>query len=439
MKGGLLSGLYALRALRGARGRERRRTPAVRAADFVANPDEEIGSPSSTPLIREAAATADVCFVLEWARENGDIVSRRARASPTSACTINGRAAHAGVEPEKGRSAILEAAHKTLARCTRSTAAGRASPSTSACSRRARGPTSSRDQARARDRPARAWPRENLEAAEAAIRAIAAASTVPDATVDVERMAPLAAPMEKRARSGRAGRAGDRLAARLGFELRDAATGGASDANTTSGMGVPSLDGLGPVGGAITRRASTSRSTRSCRARRFSRRCCSSCRATRSSPSGGPRRSGREAMSGESDRGAGSATGGSAARRRISSGGPWEMRFGYSRAIVAGDTCHVSGTTDAGPTGQSLHPGDAAAQARAALGIIERALVEAGFACTDVVRTRMYLTDVADAAAVGAVHGEWFRDVRPASALVVVAALIDPTILVEIEVDATRG
>jgi enamine deaminase RidA (YjgF/YER057c/UK114 family) len=129
----------------------------------------------------------------------------------------------------------------------------------------------------------------------------------------------------------------------------------------------------------------------------------------------------------------------SGSRRRISSGGPWEARYGYSRAIVAGDTCHVSGTTDAGPDGHALHPGDAAGQARAALGIIERALVEAGFARGDVVRTRMYLTNLADAAAVGEVHGEWFRDVRPASALVVVAALIDPSILVEIEVDAKRG
>jgi enamine deaminase RidA (YjgF/YER057c/UK114 family) len=133
------------------------------------------------------------------------------------------------------------------------------------------------------------------------------------------------------------------------------------------------------------------------------------------------------------------ASGGSEARRRISSGGPWEARYGYSRAIVAGDTCHVSGTTDAGPDGHSLHPNDAAGQARAALAIIERALVEAGFARSDVVRTRMYLTNLADVAAVGEIHGEWFRDVRPASALVVVAALIDPTILVEIEVDACRG
>ncbi len=124
------------------------------------------------------------------------------------------------------------------------------------------------------------------------------------------------------------------------------------------------------------------------------------------------------------------------ARRLISSGGPWEARYGYSRAIVAGDTCHVSGTTDAGPDGRSRHPGDAAAQARAALEIIDRALADAGFSRADVVRTRMYLTNPGDVAAVGEVHGEWFRDIRPASTLVVVAALIDPSIVVEIEADA---
>jgi enamine deaminase RidA (YjgF/YER057c/UK114 family) len=125
-------------------------------------------------------------------------------------------------------------------------------------------------------------------------------------------------------------------------------------------------------------------------------------------------------------------------RARISSGGPWEARFGYSRAIAAGDACFVSGTTDAGPNGRSTHPGDAAAQAEAVLGIIEGALREAGFALDDVVRTRMYITDPADAPLVGAVHGAWFADVRPAATMVTVAALIDPSLRVEIEVDARR-
>ncbi len=130
---------------------------------------------------------------------------------------------------------------------------------------------------------------------------------------------------------------------------------------------------------------------------------------------------------------------GTGTRRRVSSGGPWEARYGYSRAIVVGDSCHVSGTTDAGPDGRSRHPGDAAAQARAALEIIDRALAEAGFSRADVVRTRMFLTDLADAAAVGEVHGEWFRDVRPAATLVVVAALIDPSLRIEIEAEARRA
>jgi len=126
-------------------------------------------------------------------------------------------------------------------------------------------------------------------------------------------------------------------------------------------------------------------------------------------------------------------------RHRISTGGPWEARAGYSRAIVVGDECHVSGTTDAGPDGESRHPGDAGAQARATFGVIEHALTEAGFALEDVVRTRMYIVDPDDADAVIAVHGELFRDVRPAATMVVVARLIRPSLLVEIEADARRA
>ena len=99
----------------------------------------------------------------------------------------------------------------------------------------------------------------------------------------------------------------------------------------------------------------------------------------------------------------------------------------------------MAGTTDAGPDGRSTHPGDPAAQARAVFGIIEAALVEAGFGLRDVVRTRMYVTDPAHVAAVGTVHGKVFADVRPAATALVVAALIDPSLLVEIEVDAVRG
>ncbi len=126
-------------------------------------------------------------------------------------------------------------------------------------------------------------------------------------------------------------------------------------------------------------------------------------------------------------------------RRRISSGGRWEATAGYSRAVVVGDTCWVAGTTDAGPDGRSRHPGDAAAQARAVLEIIRAALAEGGFGLADVVRTRMFVTDIAAAGdAVAAVHGEVFGDIRPAATMVEVAALMDPTLLVEIEVDAVR-
>src|SRR6476646_7762390 len=99
-------------------------------------------------------------------------------------------------------------------------------------------------------------------------------------------------------------------------------------------------------------------------------------------------------------------------RRRISSGGPYEARYGYSRAIAVGDSCWVAGTTDAGPDGRSQHPGDAAAQARAAFAIVVRALGDAGFGVDEVVRTRMYIVRPDDASSVAAVNGEVFGEVR---------------------------
>ena len=126
-------------------------------------------------------------------------------------------------------------------------------------------------------------------------------------------------------------------------------------------------------------------------------------------------------------------------RRRISSGGPWESVAGYSRAIVVGDSCWVAGTTDAGPDGASRHPGDVAGQARAVFTIIERALTEGGFTLSDVVRTRMFVTDMAFADELSPIHGEVFRDVRPAATMVGVAGLMHPSLLVEIEVDAHRA
>lgn len=125
--------------------------------------------------------------------------------------------------------------------------------------------------------------------------------------------------------------------------------------------------------------------------------------------------------------------------RRVSSGGPWEARYGYSRVAIAGDTAYVSGTTDAGPDGRSQHPGDPGAQARAIFGIIERSLAEAGFSLSDIVRTRLFVTEVGHLAPVGEVQGELLGGVRPASTALVVKALIDPSLLVEIEADARRA
>jgi enamine deaminase RidA (YjgF/YER057c/UK114 family) len=125
-------------------------------------------------------------------------------------------------------------------------------------------------------------------------------------------------------------------------------------------------------------------------------------------------------------------------RVRVSSGGPWEVVAGYSRAIAVGDGCWVAGTTDAGPDGRSRHPGDPGAQARAILEIIDAALREAGFSLAEVVRTRIYVTDIASAGAVVTAHGEVFGSIRPAATMVQVAALMEPSLMVEIEVEARR-
>ena len=125
-------------------------------------------------------------------------------------------------------------------------------------------------------------------------------------------------------------------------------------------------------------------------------------------------------------------------RRLVSSGGPYEARYGYSRAIAVGDGCWVAGTTDAGPDGRSTHPDDPAGQARAAFDVALSALDEAGFGPGDVVRTRMFVVREGDAPVVAAIHGERFGSVRPASTLVRVAGLIDPSLLVEVELEARR-
>jgi enamine deaminase RidA (YjgF/YER057c/UK114 family) len=126
-------------------------------------------------------------------------------------------------------------------------------------------------------------------------------------------------------------------------------------------------------------------------------------------------------------------------RRRISTGGPWEAVGGYSRAVVAGDQCWISGCTDAGPDGRSRNPDDIASQARAALEVIRSALEAAGFGLADVVRTRMFVTDITRAEEVLAVHGQVFGEIRPAATMVEVSGLIEPSLLIEIEADARRA
>jgi enamine deaminase RidA (YjgF/YER057c/UK114 family) len=123
---------------------------------------------------------------------------------------------------------------------------------------------------------------------------------------------------------------------------------------------------------------------------------------------------------------------------RIGSGGPWEAIVGYSRAVRAGDTIHVSGCT-ATVDGEVVHEGDVHGQARVALQVVVAALERLGAGPEHVVRTRIYLTDMSRWEEAGRAHGEVFGDIRPATSLLEVSRLIDPRLLVEIEADAWIG
>lgn len=239
MKGGLLAGFFAVEAL------QELGSLTFGSVTYVCNPDEEIGSPFSGPLIRELAEEADVAFVLEAARENGDIVSARKGVSDAR-IEVAGRGAHAGVEPERGRSAVLEAAHKTLA--------------LHALNGRWPGVTVNVGVLEGGTRPnvvaerctlvvdVRGPDERSLREAEAEVRRIAEEAAV-DGTSSTITLTAWHRPMEKTEATDRLVRMAKEIARTLGFDVSDAATGGASDANTTSAAGVPTLDGLGPVGG----------------------------------------------------------------------------------------------------------------------------------------------------------------------------------------------
>jgi glutamate carboxypeptidase len=218
------------------------RRPSV---TFVANPDEEIGSPFSTAHIRGLVAEHDAALVLECARANGDIVSAR-KGIADYEVTITGRAAHAGVEPEKGRSAILEAANQILAlhalngRWPSATVnagviEGGTRPNVVAASCRM-------------EVDLRAASASEFEMAAAEMEGIVTHPTLEGVSATL-RKAAFHPPMERTAGNARLAELAISIAGELGFELRDALTGGASDANTTTAAGLPTLDGLGPVGG----------------------------------------------------------------------------------------------------------------------------------------------------------------------------------------------
>jgi glutamate carboxypeptidase len=240
-KSGLLAGIEAVDVLRSSAGAG---APFAHVT-FVCNPDEEVGSPFSGPLIGELARQHDAAFVLEAGRQNGDIVSARKGITSIRA-ELTGRAAHAGVEPEKGHHAVLDAAMKTV--------------ELQALNGRYPGVTVNVGVLSGGTRPnvvpdrcvmevdVRAWQTSALDQATDRIRTILERPKVDGVRASVHLNTEFP-PMERSAATARLVDAARDLARELGFPLDDASTGGVSDANLVAAAGTPVLDGLGPVGG----------------------------------------------------------------------------------------------------------------------------------------------------------------------------------------------
>ena len=239
MKGGLLVGMYALRVLQITSFTD------FEEITFFFNSDEEIGSPDSRPLYEPIAREMDAALVLESARANGDIVSAR-KGSGEFHLQVTGKAAHAGVEPEKGANAIVELAHQILAL----NALNGLAPGVTVNPDVIGGGTVSNVI------PAEAWVTvdvraidpEGMEAVTRALNSLPTRLTVPGSHAQIDggfSYPPMAStpPVRFLAKLARDS------AHELGFEIQDVATGGASDANVLASLGVPVLDGLGPVGG----------------------------------------------------------------------------------------------------------------------------------------------------------------------------------------------
>ena len=261
MKSGLLAGLYAIAAIRDALGG----LPLARLV-FVANPDEEIGSPASTPHIRRLAADADACLVLECARANGDIVSSR-KGNLGLEITVHGRAAHAGVEPEKGRSAILEAArivtelHALNGRWPGVTVNVGVDQRRDAAQRRRRAVLDGGR--RARGHRATPWWRSRPPSARPAPHTV-----IPDVTVDVVEAGAALADGEARA-VGSAGRPTRRRSRRASASRSTTPRPAAPRTRTRRrAWACRRSTGWDRSAASTTRRASTWRSPRSCRAPR---------------------------------------------------------------------------------------------------------------------------------------------------------------------------